>query len=93
MLWSILNLTSILSSDSCSFIQNLSCYLPLVSQFWRDEWFTRCASFAVYNFKVRGFQNLTLWTWLTRSADLTNAGFSRRHIHENPVLRRYHWWM
>ena len=33
MLWSILNLISVLSSDGCSVIQNLSCYLPLVSPF------------------------------------------------------------
>ena len=34
MLWSILNLISMLSSDGCSFIQNLSCYLPLASPFF-----------------------------------------------------------
>ena len=53
MLWSILNLICMLSSDGCSFIQNLSCYLPLVSpflkgrvvyavwEFWSNEWESR----------------------------------------------------
>ena len=37
MLSSILNIISVLSSDGCSFIQNLSCYLPLVSPFLKGR--------------------------------------------------------
>ena len=37
MLWSILNLISVLSCDGCSFIQNLSYHLPLVSPFLKGR--------------------------------------------------------